>query len=264
MANKKPLISIITVVFNGEKYLEQTIRSVLDQTYKNIEYIIIDGGSTDKTLDIIKKHEQNINFWISEADKGIYDAMNKGITKAKGEYIGLINSDDFYEPDAVKIIVDQINLHSETDIFFGNMYMINQHLKKKQIQTYKKGKKLEKAFSIWHPTVFVKKQLYDDHGKFDLSYKIAADYELILRFYKKDCVFHYINKAISNFREGGISYYNKNIINERFRLQLAHTSFMNAHINKIKYKITEFFQNVFKFILGEKKYHNLRYKYLYN
>lgn len=264
MANKNPLISIITVVFNGEKYLEQTIRSVLDQTYKNIEYIIIDGGSTDKTLDIIKKHEQNICFWISEADKGIYDAMNKGIRKAKGEYIGLINSDDFYEPDALEIIVQKINEFPNTDVFFGDMYMINQHLPEKQLQTYKKGKKLEKAFSIWHPTVFVRKEIYNEYDLFDLSYKIAADYELILRFYKKDCAFHYINKAISNFREGGISYYNKNIIKERFRLQLAHTSFINAHINKIKYKITEFFQKVFKFILGEKKYHNMRYKYLYN
>ncbi len=263
MKTHKPLISIITVVFNGEKHLEETIKSVINQTYNNIEYIIIDGASTDKTLDIIKKYEQNILYWSSERDNGIYDAMNKGIAVAKGEYIGLINSDDYYEPDAIEIIVKQINKNGNTDVFFGNMYMINQYLSEKKIQTYKKGKSLEKRFSIWHPTVFIKKQTYDKYGNFNLSYRIAADYELLLRFYKEGCRFQYINKAISNFREGGISYYNKNLAKEQFQLQLKHTSYINAHFNRIKYKITEFLQKVFKFTLGEKKYHNLRYKYLY-
>jgi len=259
----KPLISIITVVFNGEKHLEETIQSVVDQTYNNIEYIIIDGASTDKTLDIIKKYEQNISFWSSENDKGIYDAMNKGIAIANGEYIGLINSDDYYEPDAIEIIVNQINKHINTDVFFGNIYIINQYLSEKKIQTYKKGGNLEKKFSIWHPSVFVKKHTFEKYGNFDLSYKIAADYELLLRFYKKGCNFQYINKAISNFREGGISYYNKNLAKEQFQLQLKHTSYINAYFFRIKYKITEILQKIFKFTLGEKKYHYLRYKYLY-
>ena len=263
MKQSNPLISIITVVFNGEKHLEQTIQSIFNQTYKNIEYIIIDGGSTDKTLDIIKKYENKITHWQSEADNGIYDAMNKGIRIAKGEFVGLINSDDYYEPNAVETIVQKLNEEPETDVFFGNMYIINENLPKKQLQTYKKGDNLEKVFSIWHPTVFVRKKAYNDFGLFDLSYKIAADYELLLRFYKENCKFFYIDKAISNFREGGISYYNKNISKERFRLQAKHTSFINAHFNRIKYKTIELLQNVFKFILGEKKYHKLRYKYLY-
>ena len=261
--SNNPLITIITVVYNGEKHLEQTIQSVINQSYKNIEYIIIDGNSTDKTLDIIKKYEKNIDFWVSEPDKGIYDAMNKGIKKARGEYIGLLNSDDYYEQNAVELVVNQINKNAQTDVFFGNIYLINYHLPEKQLQTYKKGKKLEKTFSIWHPTVFVKKTTYEKYGYFDQTYKIAADYELMLKFYKKRCKFFYINEVITNFREGGFSYYNSNLTKERFRLQLVHTNFFNAHFNKIKFKIIEFLQKTLIFILGEKKYHNLRYKYLY-
>lgn len=97
----KPLVSIITVVLNGEKYLEETILSVLNQTYDNVEYIIIDGGSTDGTLDIIKKYEHAIDYWVSERDRGIYDTMNKGITVASGEWIELLNAGDFYESGAI-------------------------------------------------------------------------------------------------------------------------------------------------------------------
>lgn len=103
--SSEPLVSIITVVFNGEKYLEQTILSVLNQTYSNIEYIIIDGGSSDATLDIINKYTDKIDYWVSEPDSGIYDAMNKGISLATGQLIGIINSDDWYELDAVEEIV---------------------------------------------------------------------------------------------------------------------------------------------------------------
>ena len=105
--NNEPLISIITVVYNGEEYLEQTINSVINQTYKNIEYLIIDGGSTDGTLDIIKKYDNHISYSVSESDKGLYDAMNKGISIANGELIGMINSDDWYELDAVELIVNK-------------------------------------------------------------------------------------------------------------------------------------------------------------
>ncbi len=259
----EPLISIVTVVFNGEKHLEQTILSVINQSYKNIEYIIIDGASTDRTPQIIKKYKSKINYSVSEPDKGIYDAMNKGIKQAKGEYIGILNSDDFYEPDAVRIIAEHIKQHSETDVFFGNLYIINPELPDKQLQTYKKSKKFEKQFSIWHPTVFIKKQTYDTFGIFDTSYKIAADYELLLRFYKKGCRFFYINEAITNFREGGVSYYNKNINRERFRLQLAHTNIFNAYANRIIFSLKELLQKLFKFILKEKYYHKLRYKFLY-
>ncbi len=260
MKTNSPLISIITVVLNGEKYIEQTIQSVVNQTYTNIEYIIIDGGSTDKTIDIIKKHEKNIDFFISESDNGIYDAMNKGIKKAKGKYIGLLNSDDYYERDAVEIIVNEINIQADFDIFFGNAHIINEYIQKKKLQTKMRGKNMEKGFSIFHPTVFVKKETYTKYGMFDISFKIAADYELLLRFYKKNCKFFHINKTITNFREGGMSYYNKDSAQEQFRIHMKHTNFFNAYFAKTKLKTKELLQKIFKKLLGEKKYHNLRYK----
>ncbi|MCB0383237.1 MAG: glycosyltransferase, partial [Psychroserpens sp.] len=128
---KEPLISIITVVFNGEKYLQQTIDSVTNQTYKNIEYIIIDGGSTDETLNIIKANESHIDFWISERDNGLYDAMNKGISKAKGELIGMINSDDWYELNAVETVVNTYLKNPEKRIFHADRYDVYPNEEKK-------------------------------------------------------------------------------------------------------------------------------------
>ena len=107
--NSKPLFSIITVVYNNEKFLEETIQSVLNQKFQNFEYIIIDGGSSDKTLDIIKKYENEIDYWISEKDRGIYDAFNKGMSLAKGDFIGIINSDDTYMNNALEIIAKYVN-----------------------------------------------------------------------------------------------------------------------------------------------------------
>ncbi len=263
MKTNSPLISIITVLFNGEEYLEHATQNIANQIYTNIEYIIIDGGSTDKTIDIIKKYEENIDFFISELDKGIYDAMNKGIKKAKGKYIGLLNSDDYYEPDAIEIITNKINTQPDFDFFFGNANIINEYIQKKKLQKSVNHKNIKKDFSIIHPTVFVKKETYTKYGLFDISYKIAADYELLLRFYKKNCKFLYINKTITNFRDGGMSYYNKGSAQEQFRIHKEHTTLWNAYFAKTKLKIKELLQKIFKKLLGERKYHNLRYKYLY-
>ena len=118
--NKLTLVSIITVVYNGEKYLQQTIDSVVNQSYRNIEFIIIDGGSTDGTLDIIKANEESVSKWISEPDEGLYDAMNKGIRLSRGEIIGMINSDDWYELDAVKIMVEAFLNNPTKNIFHAD------------------------------------------------------------------------------------------------------------------------------------------------
>jgi glycosyltransferase involved in cell wall biosynthesis len=262
--NYNPLISIITVVKNGKKHLEQTILSVLGQTYNNIEYIVIDGASNDGSVEIIKKYEKQLAFWISEPDSGIYNAMNKGITHATGEYIGIINSDDFYEPNAVKTIVNELQNNMLPDIVFGNLYMINPNLTEKQLQTYKKGEKLYKSFSIWHPTVFVKKESYNQWGNFNEAFKLAADYELLLRFNKNGAAFKYINKTIANFREGGQSYYNNILKKERFRIHKMHTSCINAYFNLILSTFTEILQKIFMKIIGIKRYHYLRYKFLYH
>src|SRR5450432_1041994 len=146
-----PLISIITIVFNGERHLEQTIQSVLDQTYSNLQYIIIDGGSTDQTINIIKKYEKDIYFWISEKDKGISDAFNQGIARATGDIIGIINADDWYEPTAIERVAGEM---CEADICYGD----NQLWKHERSEIIQKGnlKLLSKEMTINHPTVFMK------------------------------------------------------------------------------------------------------------
>ena len=115
------LISIITVVFNGEKYLEETIKSVINQTNKNFEYIIVDGGSTDRTLDIIKKYDQQIDYWISQEDKGIYDAFNKGLKLVSGDVIGIVNSDDTYNNECFEIVKNYFKKNDNLDFLFGGV-----------------------------------------------------------------------------------------------------------------------------------------------
>lgn len=150
-----PLVSIITVVFNGAKYIEQTINSVINQSYKNIEYIIIDGASTDGTIDIIKQYENKISYWKSEKDKGIYFAMNKGISLANGELIGILNADDFYLPDTIKKIIDADKLF-HTDIYYGDIQYVSEN--GKSISFAKPDIfKMKEMPAIFHPTCFVKK-----------------------------------------------------------------------------------------------------------
>jgi len=196
-------VSIITVVYNGEKYLEQTIMSVLSQNYSNIEYIIIDGGSTDGTLGIIKKYENKLAYWISEKDNGIYDAMNKGIQHATGELIGLINSDDYYEPNSVSSIMNTYLKNGKPDVLFGDMKLINTETNQSKI-IFSSESKLNRDMTLNHPTCFVRKILYTEK-LFDSSFKICADYDFITYMYKHNKSFKYIPEIIACMRIGGAS-----------------------------------------------------------
>lgn len=201
-----PLVSIITVVFNGDRYLQQTIDSVKAQTYKNIEYIVIDGGSTDQSHFIINKNIKYISQFISEPDDGLYDAMNKGIKLANGELIGIINSDDWYEINAVKLVVDYYNQFSSSTIFHGNMMHIYPNgvarLKKYQPEEWKL---CYYGMVINHPTVFVHSRIYKKH-LFNTSLRSLSDYQFMLTNFLEDkSQFCYINHIISNYRLGGIS-----------------------------------------------------------
>ena len=196
----KPFFSIVTVVYNGEKYLEETILSVINQPYNNIEYIIIDGGSTDATIEIIQKYEKKIDYWVSEPDKGIYYAMNKGIRVANGEFIAFINADDWYEKDILKNISMKMKENQSIDFFYGDLNFI----KTNGEVTIWKGNTGIQGLSIPHPTIFIRTKILKK-SPFNIEFKIVADAELTLRLFHQDIKSLYINKVVSTFRNAGVS-----------------------------------------------------------
>lgn len=209
-------VSIITVTYNSENTIEDTIKSVINQTYDNIEYIIIDGGSRDGTLRIISKYEDRIAKVISEPDNGIYDAMNKGIKLASGDVVGLINSDDFYASrDIIDLVIKKFR-EKEVDTVYGDLIYIDFDNPDKVVRYWKAGRFRRGIFREgWHPphpTFFVKRKIYEKYGFFRTELKIAADYELMLRFLEKyEVSTYYIPKVMVKMRVGGKS--NRNLVN---------------------------------------------------
>lgn len=198
-------VSIITPCFNSENTIQDTIESVLFQSYKNIEYIIVDGGSTDHTVEIIEKYEPMFRGrmrYISEADKGVYNAMNKGIRMSTGRLIGIVNSDDYYERDAVKKIVGRYK-ENTYQVLYGYM-RVKSGGRTKYICKDSHYSLLEAM--IPHPTCFVSRNVYRDFGLYLEKFKIVADYELMLRLYKTGKIqFECVQEIITNFRTGGAS-----------------------------------------------------------
>jgi glycosyltransferase involved in cell wall biosynthesis len=198
----KPLISIVTVVCNGEKYLEETILSVINQTYDNIEYIIIDGGSTDGTTDIIKKYEDKIDYWVSEKDSGIYDAMNKGIDVASGEWINFMNAEDsFYANDTLEKVF--LNASFENiDVIYGNHKVV--YPSKTRIVQAGDIKDIWKGSQFCHQSAFIASKVHKAN-KFNLFNRIGADFEFFYTLYKKNMSFKYIDIIVANYSAGGLS-----------------------------------------------------------
>jgi glycosyltransferase involved in cell wall biosynthesis len=207
-------ISLITVAYNAEKTIERSIISVLGQKFNNVQYILIDGGSTDDTKNIIERYRDKISIVVSEPDNGIYDAMNKGIALADGDIIGTINADDFLADDSVLTDVAEAFARQGTDILYGDLDFINPD--EKIVRKWRSGKYRRGMFNRgWmppHPTFYCRKSLFDTHGAYSLEYGSAADYELMLRFIHahKANVF-YLNRIMVKMYAGGVS--NKNIGN---------------------------------------------------
>lgn len=204
-------ISIITVVYNNDRTIKDALQSVLSQDYKNIEYIVIDGKSTDNTVNLITEFKEKLGCFISEKDSGIYDAMNKGIRAATGDVVGILNSDDLYQDSGViSAVMEQFNNDLDLDILYGDLVYVKSDDTNKVIRNWKSkayyNQFFENANVPPHPSLFVKKKVYDEAGLFDLDYKIAADYEFMLRIFKKhNFNSKYFNKLIVRMRLGGAS-----------------------------------------------------------
>lgn len=201
-------ISLITVTFNAGSTISRCIESVIGQNFTNIEYIVIDGGSTDNTLEILDQYKAHINILVSESDKGIYDAMDKGIKLANGDVIGMLNADDFFADSIVLNTIADTFVKQEAQIVYGDLDYIN--LQGKIVRKWRSGVYTRNKFKYgWmppHPTFYCKKDLFKQFGLYSLEHGTAADYELMLRFmylYKVKAV--YLPKVLVKMSTGGAS-----------------------------------------------------------
>jgi len=199
-----PLLSIITVSYNAELTIEDSIRSVLSQKDERIEYIVVDGASTDSTREIIQRYLDEINVIISEPDEGIYDAMNKGVRLSSGEYICFLNSDDYYDNNILSDILLILG-RDRPDILYGDLTYIDSMGKQKRhwVSGIYHINKLKKLWVTPHPATFLKRSLFDDLGGFCTKYKLAADYDLLIRALLAASNVRYLEKVIVKMREGG-------------------------------------------------------------
>lgn len=214
-----PLISVVTICYNAKNDLEKTILSVLSQTYQDIEYIIIDGGSTDGTVDIIHKYSERLFYWISEPDKGIYDAMNKGMDMATGSWINFMNAGDtFCDNEVIKNIFGYNDL-SDYSVIYGDCYVS----KLNQLQYLKASsmKKVHVQMPFCHQSSFIRKTRL----RFSIDLKIAADYQMIYEYYRMNGIssFLYISKPISVFDATGISTTNNNLLQKEYGIVYKRT-----------------------------------------
>jgi glycosyltransferase involved in cell wall biosynthesis len=201
-------ISIITVCFNGGTTIEKTILSVANQTYKSIEYIIVDGNSKDSTIEIIKRNEDKISKWISEPDKGLYEAMNKGIKMATGDIVGILNSDDTFNSNTVVEEIVDFHKRNNIEASVGNIIQHKENGKIVRLYSSKKWnpEKLKIGFMPPHPSIFFKRELFEKYGNYFLGFKIGADYELITRFFLKNkIIWKYSGITTTSMLVGGLS-----------------------------------------------------------
>tara|TARA_B100001758_G_C18416572_1_gene620403 strand:+ start:8771 stop:9562 length:792 start_codon:yes stop_codon:yes gene_type:complete len=208
--NESLKISIITVALNSQSTIKHTIDSVSSQDYSNIEYILIDGASKDWTLDVLDYCKNSIDYFISEKDDGIYDAMNKGIKASTGDIIGILNSDDFYFNEKVISKVAKMFKETGCDCLYGDLLYVNKGDARKTVRYWKSGlfnrSKLRRGWMLPHPTFFVKKEIYEKYGLYNTTLRTAADYEMILRLLHKDNIYiEYIPEILIKMRVGGES-----------------------------------------------------------
>jgi glycosyltransferase involved in cell wall biosynthesis len=204
--NSAPLVTVITVVFNAAGVIQRTLDSVQQQRYKNIEHIVIDGGSTDGTVEIIRQARARLGFWSSRPDSGIYQAMNQGLAEAKGDLVGMLNAGDSYPPDAIADMVDAWRDSPQGDVYHGNVCLVARRGGYQQILLPDIDYRLlALKMTLNHPGSFVSRNAYLQYGNYDEKYKIAGDFDLFSRFYLKGASFRYLDRTMAIMSEGGIS-----------------------------------------------------------
>ena len=208
-------ISILTCVLNNERFIDEAIKSFQKQSYENKEHVIIDGGSTDETVSIIKKLKNNSTIFISSNDNGIYDAINKGVNLASGDIIGILHSDDFYDNESVISQVIEVFKKTNSDLVYGDLVYVTKN-KNLNIRYWQAGlfldENIRKGWMPPHPTVFVKKKIFEKIGNYNTDYRISSDYDFLIRaLTNKEIKKQYIKKTLIKMRIGGTS--NKSILN---------------------------------------------------
>lgn len=229
----KPLISIITIVFNGEKYLEDTILNIIKQSYDNVEYVVIDGVSTDRTLEIIKKYEGEIDYWVSEPDKGLYDAMNKGIGLANGDWVNFMNAGDvFYNTGMIDSLVNYFK--EDASLIYGDVRVA--YTDHENTQKADKFSNLWKGMICCHQSIFTRRQALIEL-MFNLEYNLASDYEFLCRFYIQGYKAKKIDMVISRIIAGGQA--DSRRIETLLELQKISSNFFKSRnvFTSIKFKI---------------------------
>jgi glycosyltransferase involved in cell wall biosynthesis len=205
-----PLVSVITVCLNAEAHVRAAMESVLGQSYPAIEYLVVDGGSTDGTLDIVREFEPRFDGrlrWISEPDNGLYDAMNKGLGLATGELVGILNADDFYEFDAVARAVDVWRVAPDTGVLYGDLRTIDAEGTRTVLATPESvsAEQMRSSMTLHHPATFIATRVYAEQGTYDTGYRIAADYDFLLRCLDAGVRFTHVDGVLTNFSLEGVS-----------------------------------------------------------
>lgn len=233
MHNKpNPRFSIITVTYNAEKVLEDTIQSVVTQTYKNIEYIIVDGASTDGTMEIVERYKSRIAKVVSEPDKGLYDAMNKGIGMATGDYLCFLNAgDSFHEDDTLQLMVHSITGNELPDILYGETAIVDAaghflHMRRLQAPEHLNWKSFKQGMLVCHQAFFARHTLMEPY---DLKYRFSADFDWSIRLMKKAHTFHNTHVTVVDYLEEGMTTRNhKASLKERFRIMAKHYGWVST------------------------------------
>lgn len=241
-------ISLITITYNSEKTLADTIKSVLEQTYPDVEYIIVDGASKDKTVSIVKQYEPLFNGrmkWISEKDKGLYDAMSKGIKMATGDVVGILNSDDFFtSKEVLEKIANAFVQDAKLEAVYGDVHFVNPTNLQKCVRYYSskifKRKLMRLGFMPAHPSFYIRKECFDKYGLYKTDYKIAADFEFLLRvIYKARIKTQYLPIDMVTMRTGGASTSglesHKRIMKEHLRAFRENGIYSNSLLLSLRY-----------------------------